>query len=140
MPRSGRVRSLHSTKGSPRRNNRHIRPRFVSEMPRALSRVVELQWVFSSRPCISYPKPSFRMFSSLSSDVAVLPAPDVLPFPIPDPSLDTGHANVYSDETTTQQNTIHALHLVNGEHYSGAERVQDLLAARLPQNGCEVGF
>ena len=36
--------------------------------------------------------------------------------------------------------TIHVLHLVNGEHYSGAERVQDLLARQLPQFGCEVGF
>jgi len=32
------------------------------------------------------------------------------------------------------------LHLINGEHYSGAERVQDLLAARLPESGYEVGF
>jgi glycosyltransferase involved in cell wall biosynthesis len=36
--------------------------------------------------------------------------------------------------------TIQVLHLVNGEHYSGAERVQDLLARRLPEFGCEVGF
>lgn len=27
------------------------------------------------------------------------------------------------------------LHVINGEHYSGAERVQDLLAERLPDNG-----
>ena len=32
------------------------------------------------------------------------------------------------------------LHLINGEHYSGAERVQDLLAARLPEFGYEVSF
>ena len=32
------------------------------------------------------------------------------------------------------------MHLVNGEHYSGAERVQDLLARQLPRFGCEVGF
>ncbi len=32
------------------------------------------------------------------------------------------------------------LHVINGEHYSGAERVQDLLAASLPEFGCEVGF
>jgi glycosyltransferase involved in cell wall biosynthesis len=32
------------------------------------------------------------------------------------------------------------LHLINGEHYSGAERVQDLLALRLPEQGFEVGF
>ncbi len=32
------------------------------------------------------------------------------------------------------------LHLVNGEHYSGAERVQDLLALNLPACGYDVGF
>ncbi|MCA9269332.1 MAG: glycosyltransferase, partial [Planctomycetales bacterium] len=31
-------------------------------------------------------------------------------------------------------------HLINGEHYAGAERVQDLLAARLPALGYEVAF
>jgi len=35
---------------------------------------------------------------------------------------------------------VFALHLINGEHYSGAERVQDLLAKQLPRFGCEVGF
>ena len=32
------------------------------------------------------------------------------------------------------------LHVINGEHYSGAERVQDLLALCLPAHGYEVGF
>ena len=32
------------------------------------------------------------------------------------------------------------LHLINGEHYSGAERVQDLLACCLPEFGFDVGF
>ncbi len=32
------------------------------------------------------------------------------------------------------------LHVINGEHYSGAERVQDLLAIRLPECGYEVGI
>jgi glycosyltransferase involved in cell wall biosynthesis len=32
------------------------------------------------------------------------------------------------------------LHLVNGQHYSGAERVQDLLAGALPRYGYSVGF
>lgn len=36
--------------------------------------------------------------------------------------------------------TVRALHVINGEHYSGAERVQDLLALRLPEFGVEVGF
>ena len=80
------------------------------------------------------------MFSSLSSDTAVLPAADVLPFPITGDSLDSSCADAPIADRAIQQNTIHALHLVNGEHYSGAERVQDLLAARLPNNGCEVGF
>jgi glycosyltransferase involved in cell wall biosynthesis len=36
--------------------------------------------------------------------------------------------------------TIRALHVINGEHYAGAERVQDLLALRLPELGVETGF
>jgi len=32
------------------------------------------------------------------------------------------------------------LHLINGEHYSGAERVQDLLASRLPEFGFDCAF
>ncbi len=36
--------------------------------------------------------------------------------------------------------TTRVLHVVNGEHYSGAERVQDLLAQQLPRFGYEVGF
>jgi len=36
--------------------------------------------------------------------------------------------------------TRRVLHVINGEHYAGAERVQDLLARRLPECGWEVGF
>jgi glycosyltransferase involved in cell wall biosynthesis len=36
--------------------------------------------------------------------------------------------------------TARVLHIINGEHYSGAERVQDLLAKQLPQFGYDVGF
>jgi len=36
--------------------------------------------------------------------------------------------------------SLAALHVINGEHYSGAERVQDLLAAELPPLGCRVGL
>jgi len=35
---------------------------------------------------------------------------------------------------------VRVLHLINGEHYSGAERVQDLLALRLGDFGYETGF
>jgi len=38
------------------------------------------------------------------------------------------------------QATARVLHVVNGEHYSGAERVQDLLALNLGNCGFEVGF
>jgi glycosyltransferase involved in cell wall biosynthesis len=36
--------------------------------------------------------------------------------------------------------TTRVLHVINGEHYSGAERVQDLLAEHLPACGYEVSF
>ena len=36
--------------------------------------------------------------------------------------------------------TGRVLHLINGEHYSGAERVQDLLGLCLPENGFQPGF
>jgi len=35
---------------------------------------------------------------------------------------------------------LRVLHVINGEHYAGAERVQDLLAAALPRHGFEVVF
>lgn len=35
---------------------------------------------------------------------------------------------------------IKVLHVINGEFFSGAERVQDVLALRLPDYGYEVGF
>jgi glycosyltransferase involved in cell wall biosynthesis len=36
--------------------------------------------------------------------------------------------------------TENVLHVVNGEHYAGAERVQDLLALELPRHGFQVAF
>lgn len=35
---------------------------------------------------------------------------------------------------------LKVLHVVNGEYYAGAERVQDLLALNLPELGCLPGF
>lgn len=35
---------------------------------------------------------------------------------------------------------VPVLHVINGEHYAGAERVQDLLAGSLGERGFEVGF
>lgn len=34
----------------------------------------------------------------------------------------------------------HVLHVINGEHYAGAERVQDILASQLPRLGYDVTF
>jgi glycosyltransferase involved in cell wall biosynthesis len=36
--------------------------------------------------------------------------------------------------------TVPVLHLINGEYYAGAERVQDLLARNLPAHGFSVSF
>ena len=41
---------------------------------------------------------------------------------------------------TAQSRNTRVLHVINGEHYSGAERVQDLLADGLPEQGFEVGL
>ena len=45
-----------------------------------------------------------------------------------------------SDVRHASKATRRVLHVINGEYYSGAERVQDLLAASLPEFGYEVGF
>lgn len=50
--------------------------------------------------------------------------------------LDAAEANLNS----AALGTVRVLHLINGEHFSGAERVQDLLATALPKFGYEVGF
>jgi len=43
-------------------------------------------------------------------------------------------------ERPTGVETIRVLHVINGEYYAGAERVQDLLAKDLPALGFSVGF
>jgi glycosyltransferase involved in cell wall biosynthesis len=68
------------------------------------------------------------------------PPADVSPLPFVPRVADAAEAPLGLDHRPTALETIHALHLVNGEHYSGAERVQDLLARQLPRFGCEVGF
>jgi glycosyltransferase involved in cell wall biosynthesis len=39
-----------------------------------------------------------------------------------------------------QHTNIRVLHIINGEHYSGGERVQDILGLTLPEYGYDVGF
>ena len=45
-----------------------------------------------------------------------------------------------ASETIKALTTRRVLHVINGEHYSGAERVQDLLAQELPAEGFAVTF
>ena len=47
--------------------------------------------------------------------------------------------NDFADDSVPVRNR-RVLHVINGEHYSGAERVQDLLAGALPAEGFDVGF
>ena len=55
-------------------------------------------------------------------------------FPVTIPMVATG--SISADAVATAR----VLHVINGEHYSGAERVQDLLAQELPGFGFDVGF
>lgn len=75
------------------------------------------------------------------SDITIWPqvaAAEVVPMVPVSKATDT-NANAHVP-VERKRGSIFALHLVNGEHYSGAERVQDLLARQLPQFDCEVGF
>lgn len=54
--------------------------------------------------------------------------------------LETSPSSGRAGATTVARDAIRVMHVVNGEHYAGAERVQDLLAARLPDYGYTVGF
>ncbi|PHS12508.1 MAG: glycosyltransferase family 1 protein [Blastopirellula sp.] len=64
-----------------------------------------------------------------SNQIAIIP-----------PSVVAANSGNQSTLTEKPTKTVNVLHLINGEHYSGAERVQDLLALRLPEFGYQVGF
>jgi glycosyltransferase involved in cell wall biosynthesis len=55
-------------------------------------------------------------------------------------AADGAPANDSTVNTASGAATVRVLHVINGEHYSGAERVQDLLARQLPRVGFHVGF
>ena len=55
--------------------------------------------------------------------------------------FEPSRADIATDgQSPRATDTLRVLHVINGEHYAGAERVQDLLALRLPEFGFEVGF
>lgn len=63
--------------------------------------------------------------------------------PPPDQPVDSpsGQSTLTTDATRRHaRETIRVLHLVNGEHFSGAERVQSHLGNRLPECGVEADF
>jgi glycosyltransferase involved in cell wall biosynthesis len=68
-----------------------------------------------------------------------LPTPDNPP--IPERITPVWEATrVPGQQPASSARILRVLHVINGEHYSGAERVQDLLALRLPAHGFAVGF
>jgi glycosyltransferase involved in cell wall biosynthesis len=64
--------------------------------------------------------------------LTVVSSTESAPDPIVSPPL--------SAKEERAQHAARVLHVINGEHYSGAERVQDLLAQQLPACGFQVGF
>lgn len=68
----------------------------------------------------------------------VLPAPS--PEGLTDLALAEWSDSIAAPVTRREAPAVRVLHVVNGEHYAGAERVQDLLALGLPGFGYEVGF
>lgn len=47
---------------------------------------------------------------------------------------------IVASTAASQPRLARVLHVINGEHYSGAERVQDLLGEHLPATGYTAGF
>lgn len=73
--------------------------------------------------------------------MSLLPTPDPGLAPTYVPVLEPAQPVVAPPRTAPPStDTVRVLHVVNGEHYSGAERVQDLLAMALPEFGYSVGF
>lgn len=56
------------------------------------------------------------------------------------PAIKPISARVNTAWPPTRRPLARVLHVINGEDYAGAERVQDMLALRLPERGYEVGF
>lgn len=66
---------------------------------------------------------------------------DFTPAALPGAPVDwtvVGQQSVPAAHRRTQM--VRVLHIVNGDQFAGAERVQDLLALRLAEHGFEVGF
>ena len=72
----------------------------------------------------------------MSDDASVVS----IPFPGLQEDGGVAPASVRRDASRASTDRVRVLHVINGEHYSGAARVQDLLAGYLPDFGYEVRF
>jgi glycosyltransferase involved in cell wall biosynthesis len=68
--------------------------------------------------------------------------PENIPYPIATPVMPVPVVlpPIEMRQPSAPVQTVGVLHLINGEYYAGAERVQDLLAQHLPALGFSVGF
>ena len=85
---------------------------------------------FSARPSFSSPTPSHNLHLFHDRHTLLNAAAE----------NNANSRNLAGDSDFVEDSpveTVRVLHLVNGEHYAGAERVQDLLALRLPEFGVE---
>lgn len=62
------------------------------------------------------------------------------PMSLPASELDLQSVAARETMRARRGSLVRVLHVINGEHYAGAERVQDHLAIGLPEQGFEVGF
>lgn len=81
----------------------------------------------------------FASTAPVAAESQAAESPEVLPFPS-SAAHDAEVSHPRDAAAGSHAKPLRVLHLINGEHYSGAERVQDLLALQLPRCGCEVGF
>lgn len=56
------------------------------------------------------------------------------------PESPVEHPALNPQSPASSPRLLRVLHIINGDHYAGAERVQDLLALRLPDEGFEASF
>lgn len=110
-------------------------------MPGALrrlwrARVEHDRWVaLSVLPVLSRP----FWHTAMSTSFEAIPAEIELKLAVV-PVLSGGPSAGRGTGTSDSLPRRRVLHLINGEHYAGAERVQDLLAVGLPEWGYDVGF
>lgn len=83
----------------------------------------------------------FPFASDISLHTPVV-SPPVVPAtgPVVGPTVDLLTGAHPDGAAHSNVDTLRVLHLINGEHYAGAEKVQDLLGLGLPEHGVEVTF